>query len=103
MKKTILSTIAICGACISFYIGAGFATMQEVVQYEASYGSLFGVVVLVAMAIYIYTNISFATNGNRLALKRGGDIMKYILVFSGKSLASVRHYFSTIFLHYSVI
>lgn len=51
MKKTILSTIAICGACISFYIGAGFATMQEVVQYEASYGSLFGVVVLVAMAI----------------------------------------------------
>ena len=24
-----------CGACIAFYIGAGFATMQEVMQYEA--------------------------------------------------------------------
>ena len=43
----------LCGACISFYIGACFATMQEVVQYEASYGSLFWVVILVAAIIYI--------------------------------------------------
>ena len=56
--------IAICGACISFYIGAGFATMQEVIQYEASYGSLFPITILVAGIIYLYTNISFAKNGN---------------------------------------
>ena len=49
--------IAICGACISFYIGAGFATMQEVIQYEASYGSLFPITILVAGIIYLYTNI----------------------------------------------
>ena len=75
----------LCGACISFYIGAGFATMQEVVQYEASYGSLFWVVILVVACIYVYTNISFATNGNRLNLKRGGDIYKtYCSVFGKK-------------------
>ena len=63
-----------CGACSAFYIGAGFSTMQEVMQYEASYGSLFPVVILVAAAIYVYTNLSFATNGNRLQIARGGDI-----------------------------
>ena len=26
--------IGICGACVAYYIGAGFATMQEVVQYR---------------------------------------------------------------------
>lgn len=45
--------LAICGACISFYIGAGFATMQEVVQYEASYGSLFPIAIISAALIYI--------------------------------------------------
>lgn len=40
-KLSLMSIIALSGACISFYIGAGFATMQEVVQYDASYGSMF--------------------------------------------------------------
>lgn len=46
--------LTICGACISFYIGAGFATMQEVVQYEASYGSMFPIAIAAAGIIYIY-------------------------------------------------
>ena len=46
-----------CGACIAFYIGAGFATMQEVMQYEASYGSEFWVVIAVC-AVYMYIPIS---------------------------------------------
>ena len=29
IDKRTLTTIAICGTCISFYIGAGFATMQK--------------------------------------------------------------------------
>ena len=39
MKKVMLVGV---GGYIAFYIGAGFATMQEVMQYEASYGSQFG-------------------------------------------------------------
>ena len=34
-------TMALCGACIGLYIGSGFASMQEALQYEASYGSRF--------------------------------------------------------------
>ncbi len=60
--------------------------MQEVVQYEASYGSRFPIVISVVAAIYIYTNISFATNGNRLNLVRGGDIYEvYCGVFGKKA------------------
>lgn len=108
MKKgSLLSILAICGACISFYIGAGFATMQEVVQYEASYGSRFPIVILVAAAIYIYTNVSFATNGNRLGLNRGGEIFEiYCGVFGKKfgKLASIFFdYFSAVFCYMSFV
>ncbi len=93
-KMNIKTVVALTGACIAFYIGAGFATMQEVMQYEASYGSLFWVVILVAAAIYVYTNISFATNGNRLKLERGGDIYQH---YSGKYIGKFYDYFSAFF------
>lgn len=106
MKK-LLAVLSICGACISFYIGAGFATMQEVVQYEASYGSRFPIVIVVAAAIYIYTNISFATNGNRLNLVRGGDIYAvYCGVFgknAGRCAAVFFDYFSAFFCFMSFV
>lgn len=107
MNKKLLSILAFCGACISFYIGAGFATMQEVLQYEASYGSLFPVVILVCVVIYVYTNISFATNGNRLNLERGGEIYEtYCGVFGKKfgKIASVFFdYFSALFCYMSFV
>lgn len=107
MKQRILSILALCGACISFYIGAGFATMQEVVQYEASYGSLFPVVILVAAIIYVYTNISFSTNGNRLHLQRGGDIYETYCGVLGKKFGKVASvffdYFSAIFCYMSFV
>lgn len=74
-----------CGACIAFYIGAGFATMQEIMQYEVSYGSRFTVVLAAAMLIYLYTNLSFATNGSRLKLQRGGEIYRH---YCGKTLGA---------------
>lgn len=106
-KLSIISIISLCGTCISFYIGAGFATMQEVVQYEAAYGSFFPVVILVAAAIYVYTNLSFATNGNRLNLERGGKIYEtYCSVFGKKMgrIASVFFdYFSALFCYMSFV
>lgn len=108
MKKSNLTRIfLICGSCISFYIGAGFATMQEVMQYEASYGSLFPVVIAVVALIYIYTNISFATNGHRLKLQRGGDIYQvYGSIFGtkfGKMMGIFFDYFAALFCYMSFI
>lgn len=97
----------ICGACISFYIGAGFATMQEVIQYEASYGSLFPIVILVTALIYVYTNLSFAINGNRLKLMRGGDIYEVYFGIFGKQFGKVASIFfddfSSLFCYMSFI
>lgn len=89
-----------CGACIAFYIGAGFATMQEVMQYEASYGSQFWLVILVAAVIYVYTNISFANNGHRLGLTRGGDIYQ---AYCGKWIGLVFDCFSALFCYMSFV
>ena len=106
-KKDLKKIILICGSCISFYIGAGFATMQEIVQYEVSYGSLFPIVILVTAVIYVYTNLSFATNGNRLHLKRGGDIYEvYGSVLGrkfGKLMGRFFDYFSALFCYMSFI
>lgn len=97
---SIRKIIGYCGACIAFYIGAGFATMQEVMQYEASYGRQFWVVIAVAAAIYVYTNISFANNGNRVQLKRGGDIYQ---TYCGKWIGTFFDVFSALFCYMSFI
>ena len=100
-------TLAICGSCISFYIGAGFATMQELVQYEASYGSRFWIVILVTALIYVYTNLSFAVNGHRLKLRRGGDIYQvYGSVLgdtAGKYIGKFFDLFSALFCYMSFV
>lgn len=92
--------LGFCGACIAFYIGAGFATMQEVMQYEASYGSRFWIVIAVAALIYVYTNISFVNNGNRLKLKNGGDIYE---AYCGKWIGKFFNYFSALFCYMSFV
>ncbi len=93
-KLSIAAIIGFTGACIAFYIGAGFSTMQELMQYNASYGSRFWIVIAVTALIYVYTNLSFATNGHRLGLGRGGDIYQH---YSGKIVGTFYDYFSAFF------
>ena len=88
--------LAVCGACIGLYIGSGFASMQEVLQYEASYGSMFWVVIAVTAIVYLYTNLSFSINGAKNEIKRGGDIMVYIAAKSSVvSMTGLRRCFAT--------
>lgn len=94
------NTLALCGACIGLYIGSGFASMQEVLQYEASYGSLFWIVIAVTAAIYLYTNLSFCTNGAKNAIKRGGDIYR---VYCGRKIGSFYDWFAAFFCYMSFI
>lgn len=106
-RKNIGCALAICGSCSSLYIGAGFATMQELVQYEASYGSRFPIVILVTALIYVYTNLSFAVNAHRLHLARGGDIYQvYGSVLgetAGKWIGKFFDLFSALFCYMSFV
>lgn len=94
MKNSFLKVLGFCGACIAFYIGAGYATMQEIMQYEASYGSRFWIVIAVAALIYLYTNWSFTTNGAKANLQRGGDIYR---IYCGKYIGTFFDYFAAFF------
>ena len=79
--------------------------MQEVVQYEASYGSRFPIVISVVAAIYIYTNISFATNGNRLGnlTPEAAIFMRCTVAYSARRQEDVRRYFLTVFRRFSAL
>ena len=103
MEKTKISftkIISICGACIAFYIGSGFATMQELMQYNVGFGSKFWMSVLTAAAVYLYTNWSYIENGNRLKLSRGGDIYQY---YCGKYVGKFFDVFAAFFCYMSFI
>lgn len=52
------------------------------------------IVIIVAAVIYIYTNLSFAGNGNRLHIERGGEIYK---VYCGDKLGKFYDYFAAFF------
>lgn len=94
MNSSFSRIIGFGAACVALYIGAGYATMQEIMQFQASYGSLFFVVVIVAALIYIYTSWSFTINGSRERLTRGGDIYQ---VYCGKWIGRFYDYFSALF------
>lgn len=74
--------------------------MQEVLQYEASYGSIFWIVIAVTAVIYLYTNLSFCTNGAKNEIKRGGDIYK---VYCGHKIGSFYDWFAAFFCYMSFI
>ena len=93
-KMKLGAVIGFTGAMIAFYIGAGFATFQEVLQYEASYGNMMIVVVATLSIIYLYTNFSFATVGSRLKLERGGDIYNH---YCGKYIGKLFDWFCALY------
>lgn len=93
-KMKIGAVIGFTGAMIAFYIGAGFATFQEVLQYEASYGNAMIVVVITIAIIYIYTNLSFATVGSRVKVSRGGEIYDH---YCGKYIGKFFDWFCAIY------
>lgn len=93
-KMRLRAVIGFTGAMIAFYIGAGFATFQEVLQYEASYGNLMIVVVATLAIIYLYTNFSFATVGSRVHIERGGDIYQH---YCGKYIGMFFDWFCAIY------
>lgn len=69
-------------------------------QYEASYGSEFWVVIAVCAVIYVYTNLSFISNGHRLHVKHNGDIYK---AYCGKYIGKFFDYFSALFCYMSFV
>lgn len=98
--KNLIAIFFICSSCVALYIGAGFATMQEIFQYQGSYGSEFWIVILVEAIIFTYTCVSFVVNSKRVTLMRGGDIYK---VYCGRYIGKFFDYFAAFFCYMSFI
>ncbi len=86
------------GANIALFIGSGFATGQELLQYFTSYGMQFILVLLVWAVAFLYYNFNFAKVGATEQFEKGNDIYKY---FCGKYVGTFFDYYSTAFCYMS--
>lgn len=92
--------LAFAGVTIAFFIGSGFATGQEILQYFAAYGGGFVLVILASMAIFVYTNLSFIHAGETGGLQKGSDIFPY---YCGRYVGRFYDVFVTVFVYLSYI
>lgn len=104
MKKTSgiswISVAKIGGAWVSFCIGSGFATGQELLQYFGAYGALgFGAIVI-AMILHGYAAASFLTVGNEQQFERPIDAFDY---YCGPVLGKLFKLLSIVFLFLSPV
>ncbi len=99
MKKFI-GIIPFAGTTIAFFIGSGFATAQEILQYFAAYGRQFLLVIAVSMTIFVYTNWSFIQAGTKKATERPGGVFHY---YCGKYIGTFYDIFSVIFIFLSYV
>lgn len=98
--KNLKTILAFAGTTIAFFIGSGFATAQEILQYFAAYGAGFIAVVLISMLIFVYTNLSFIRAGVSCAEKDERNVYHY---YCGKYIGTFYDVFSIIFIFLSYV
>jgi len=87
--------ILIAGTFVSFLIGAGTATGQEILQFFASFG-YFGIgAILIAMIIHAWFAADLMDIGYKLQPKSSGDVWRYLC---GKYLGTFFEWFAQIFI-----
>lgn len=99
MKK-FRQIIPFAGTTIAFFIGSGFATAQEILQYFAAYGGQFFLVIVFSMTIFVYTNWSFIQAGKNKAMVGAGGIFRY---YCGRHIGAFYDVFSVIFIFLSYV
>ena len=77
--------VTLAGSIIAFFLGSGFATAQEIVQYFVAYGSLFLPVILLTLLIFGYTDYSFLTAGASGRLTHSSQIFRH---YAGRYLGA---------------
>ncbi|MFD1928817.1 hypothetical protein ACFSFY_12315 [Sporosarcina siberiensis] len=93
--KDVLRIILIAGAFISYIIGAGTATGQEILQFFASFGYLGIGAILIAMILHAWFGAYLLGTGQKLQAESSGDIFRY---FCGKYLGTFFDWFSQMFI-----
>jgi len=96
MKNKTRKNIAVAGALVSFLIGSGFATGQELMQFYVSYGLLGCVGSLLLSGILLsWVSVVAMEDGNKLQLDTANAIWKY---YCGRIPGKVIEIFTIVFL-----
>lgn len=69
--------IVFAGALLAYFIGAGFATGQEVLQFYTSWGYELFIVVAVAMAMLVWAAVSYAVAGSKYQFHNNAEVFTY--------------------------
>lgn len=99
-KMNIKTMIILTGTLIAFYIGAGFATGQEVMQYYAAYGKQFFLPVIFFIVLFTGALWSFGNAAAEGNFAKGSDVFYW---FGGKYAGKVFDYYTVIFLSMMLI
>lgn len=93
-KLQIGRVIVYAGVMLAFFIGAGFATGQEILMYFVSYGSEMFIVICVVFTLLLWSTINFAVAGATNEFRNNSEIFQY---YCGKHIGAIYDYFSAIF------
>lgn len=95
-----IETLVLAGSLIASYIGAGFATGQEVMQYCAAYGKEAFAVVGCFFVLFSYALRRCATAGADEHLLHGKDVFYH---FCGRRVGALYDLYATAFLYLALI
>lgn len=95
-KKTNIFGNAIIIACgmIAYFIGAGFASGQEIFQFFITYGGQFIFTLSAATFLIIWVSVSYVKSGYENDFKGVGDVFYY---YGGKYIGTFFDYFNVIY------
>lgn len=82
------------GAILAFFIGAGFATGQEILMYFVAWGNELYVCAGIVFVILLWSSVTFAVIGARQKFSKNSDVYHY---YCGKIVGTAYDYFSVVF------
>lgn len=94
-NKNYLKIIIIAGAFVSFLVGAGTATGQEILQFFTSFGYLGIGAIIITMILHAWFGAYLMDIGHRLQPENSGDVYRYIC---GKYLGTFFEWFAQMFI-----
>lgn len=82
------------GAILAFFIGAGFATGQEILMYFVAWGKELYICTGIVFIVLLWSSVTFAAVGSHQKFSKNSDVYHY---YCGKVIGTAYDYFSIIF------
>lgn len=92
-RVSLKNVIKIAGVWISYCIGSGFATGQDMMQYFVAYGMKGFIGILIGIAIHIYVTTSYMSLGKTMQFETHGCFRLLLRKIPGQAGGSADQWF----------